>query len=218
MNSEALKGIVQELGNHSHVPPQERFVQDRSELKLIVEKLRTIGVKIVLTQGTFDLFHVGHARYLREARKHGDMLIVGVDDDEKARERKGENRPVVPLVERVEILTQSRSVDVVTVKRNNDTKWQLIKEVHPDVLIAVEGTYLETEIASLCEFCGEVVVLPRQAETSTSAKVRKLVLDGADMISQKLSAELPDRVAEMLREVIPGAIESVYHEVKGGKQ
>lgn len=217
MNPEALKGIVQELGNHSHVPPKERFVEDRSELKVVVEKLRSIGMKIVLTQGTFDLFHVGHARYLRKSRSHGDVLIVGVDDDEKARERKGENRPVVPLVERVEILTQSRSVDVVTVKRNKDTKWQLIKEVHPDVLIAVEGTYEDTDLLALKEFCGEVVVLERQAETSTSAKVRKLVLDGADMISQKLSVELPERVAEILRELIPGVIERVYNKVKGGE-
>lgn len=216
MKQETFDGIVRELGNHSKVPPEERFIENRESLMVVIQKLRVEKKLIVLTQGTFDLFHVGHARYLRKARSHGDVLIVGVDDDEKARERKGENRPVVPLVERVEILTQSRSVDIVTVKRNTDTKWQLIREVHPDVLIAVEGTYSETDLKALQAFCGHIAVLERQAETSTSAKVRKLVLDGADMISQKLSHELPKRVADMLREAIPAAIERVYHEVKGG--
>jgi D-beta-D-heptose 7-phosphate kinase/D-beta-D-heptose 1-phosphate adenosyltransferase len=165
----------------------------------VVGAMRSIGYRIVLTQGTFDLFHVGHSRYIRKAKEYGDILVVGVDDDEKARGRKGENRPVVPLVERMEVLADNRAVDLVAVKRATDSKWQLIKAVSPDVLIAVEGTYTEDEIASLREFCGEVVVLPRQAETSTSNQVRRMVLDGAETLTSMLSESLPALIATAVR-------------------
>ena len=155
--------------------------------------------------GTFDLFHVGHARYIRKARQHGALLIVGLDDDEKARGRKGENRPAVPYIERSELLGYMRHIDLIAKKSNSDEKWQMIKVVRPTILIAVEGTYTKEEIPQLKEFCGDVVVLPRQAETSTSAKMRKMVLDGADLLKNALAKE------------IPGFVESVYQSMKKEK-
>ena len=199
-----LDALVNKPRNESRVDPKYRFIDDLSSLETILPTVRDAGKIIVLTQGTFDMFHIGHVRYLQKAREHGDVLIVGLDDDEKARDRKGENRPVVPFVERVEILTQTNSADIVLTKRNDYPKWHLIKVIRPDVLIAVEGTYTDEEILSLGAHCKQVTVLKRQAETSTSAKVRKLVLDGAEMLTKALTDRLPSLV------------QSVYQDMKGG--
>ena len=70
----------------------------------LVKHCRGLGLKIVLTQGSWDMVHIGHARYLEEAKRHGDFLIVGTDSDKKIRERKGPDRPVVPQDERLNIV------------------------------------------------------------------------------------------------------------------
>ena len=184
--------IYRESALLSDMDPKERVIDNLLDLEIVVDHFKTFGAKIVLTMGTFDLFHVGHARYIRKARQNGSLLIVGVDDDEKARGRKGENRPAVPYVERSEVLGYLRHVDLIAMKSNESEKWGMIKAVRPEILIAVEGTYKEEEISSLREFCGDVVVLKRQAETSTSAKIRKMVLDGADRMQDVLSKALPD--------------------------
>ena len=77
----------------------------------------------------------------------------------------------------------------------------MIKVVRPNVLIAVVGTYKDDETLALKEFCGEVIVLPRQAETSTSAKIRKMVLDGADRLKNILSQRLPEFVTNVYEEM-----------------
>ncbi len=199
MEKSTLSSIAREAGQLSRINPRDRCLESTETVATVVGAMRSIGYRIVLTQGTFDLFHVGHSRYIRKAKEHGDILIVGVDDDEKARGRKGENRPVVPLIERMEVLADNRAVDLVAVKRATDPKWHLIKAVNPDVLIAVEGTYTGEDIASLKEFCGEVIVLPRQAETSTSNQVRRMVLDGAETLTSMLSESLPALIATAVR-------------------
>src|SRR5258706_6536345 len=79
---------------------KDRYIPDYKTLAKLVSHLRGLGLKIVLVQGTYDMVHIGHARYLEEARRQGDVLIVGVDSDEKVRARKGPTRPVVPASER----------------------------------------------------------------------------------------------------------------------
>ena len=73
-----------------------RFVPDHAELKKLVDEFKKEGLKVVLTQGVYDLLHEGHALYLEVAKSYGDLLIVGVDSDELTRMRKGPNRPIVP--------------------------------------------------------------------------------------------------------------------------
>ncbi|HNV45384.1 MAG TPA: adenylyltransferase/cytidyltransferase family protein, partial [Candidatus Woesebacteria bacterium] len=77
-----------------------RIIFNPQEIKPIVAEARKKGQKVVLTQGSFDLVHIGHARYCEKAKSFGDLLIVGVDSDEKVRARKGKNRPIVPQDER----------------------------------------------------------------------------------------------------------------------
>ena len=121
------------------------------EIKKAIQAYRDLDYKIVLTQGTYDMIHVGHGRYLEEAKKHGDILIVGVDSDAKVKKRKGKNRPIVPENERVEMLTYLRSVDHVVVKPLETPKWELIKLVRPDVLIATKATYTAEQLRQLRE-------------------------------------------------------------------
>jgi D-glycero-beta-D-manno-heptose 1-phosphate adenylyltransferase len=163
-----------------------------------VEHCKALGLKIVLTQGTFDMVHIGHARYLEEAKKHGDLLVVGVDSDAKVRSRKGPDRPVVPEEERLEMLAHLRSVDVVFLKPDAAPKWSLIKTIRPDVLIATRETYNEKQLKELKKYCGEVVVLDPQATTSTSAKIRLLQMGTAKKLEQSLTPRLIKTIEEVL--------------------
>lgn len=177
---------------------KERFIKDDEKIKRFVENCRGLGLKIVLTQGTYDMVHVGHARYFEMAKKHGDLLVVGVDSDEKVRARKGPERPVVPEEERLEMVTHLRSVDVVYLKKLRSPRWHLIKMVRPDVLIATENTYTKKDLKDLKEYCGKVVVLEPQATTSTSAKIRLLQIGHAKQLEKALTPKLLQTIQDVL--------------------
>jgi rfaE bifunctional protein nucleotidyltransferase chain/domain len=154
-----------------------RFVEDYDRISAIVGALRTLGLKVVLTSGSFDIIHEGHSMYLEAARRLGDFLIVGVDSDAKIRARKGPDRPAVPEMERLRMVTHQRGVGLVTLKQPHHPKWALIHAVRPDVLVATADTYSPAEIATLeSACCGRVEVLERMAEVSTSARLRRIQL------------------------------------------
>jgi rfaE bifunctional protein nucleotidyltransferase chain/domain len=154
----------------------QRFVEDYDKIEETVNALRTLGFKIVLTSGSFDIIHEGHSMYLEAARQFGDFLIVGLDSDEKIRARKGESRPVVPQMERLRMVTHQRGVGLVTLKQTKHAKWALIKAVRPDVLVATEETYTKDEIRELeSGYCGRFEVLGRMATVSTSARLRDVI-------------------------------------------
>lgn len=169
-----------------------RYVDNNLELGEIVKALRTIGAKIVLTQGTFDFIHIGHFLYLEKAKNCGDVLVVGIDSDDKVRSRKGPERPIVSQNERVEMLTHVRHVDLVAIKDKEAPKWELIKLLRPDVLVATKETYTPAEIIKLNKICGKVVVLDKQATTSTTAKLRRL--------NMGLSKKMRDAVTESINQ------------------
>jgi D-glycero-beta-D-manno-heptose 1-phosphate adenylyltransferase len=169
------------------IGPRGRYVADAAELTKVVEALRTIGARVVLTQGTFDFIHIGHFLYLEKARSYGDVLVVGIDSDEKVRERKGPDRPIVNEDERVQMLTHVRHVDFVTIKQKSAPKWQLIKQLHPDVLVATSETYTPEQLKELQQYCGKVVVLDPQATTSTTAKLRRLNIGLSTKIQQAVT-------------------------------
>lgn len=178
-----------------------RYIEDKKQLAEVIAALRTIGAKIVLTQGTFDFIHIGHFLYLEKARQHGDILIVGVDSDEKVRSRKGPDRPVVSEKERVQMLTHVRHVDLVTLKNLADPKWALIKLVRPDILIATKGTYTAQQVKELKKICGDVVILEPQATTSTTAKMRRLNIG----LSQKMKQAITDSINETFEKLMRDA-------------
>ena len=183
---------------------KERILRNYDELEEFVKRLRGKGVKIVLTQGSYDMLHIGHGRYLESAKSCGDVLIMGVDNDEKIRYRKGPDRPVVPEDERLEMLTYLRSVDVVFCKKLEDPKWKLIKTIRPDVLIVIDENYNEEQKKQLEDYCGEVKVLDRQATTSTSAKLRFMQMGAAEKLVKTLTPKLISAVEESLSEMKDG--------------
>lgn len=154
-----------------------RFVESYDQIETIVCALKTLGLRVVLTSGSFDIIHEGHSMYLEAARRFGDFLIVGLDSDDKIRARKGPDRPAVPQMERLRMVTHQRGVGLVTLKNAQHPRWELIKAVGPDVLVATEDTYTPAEIDELeSRYCGRVEVLERMATVSTSARLRRIQL------------------------------------------
>jgi rfaE bifunctional protein nucleotidyltransferase chain/domain len=154
-----------------------RFVESYDQIETIVGALKTLGLRVVLTSGSFDIIHEGHSMYLEAARRFGDFLIVGLDSDEKIQARKGPDRPAVPQMERLRMVTHQRGVGLVTLKEARHPRWELIKTVGPDVLVATEDTYTPAEIAELeSRYCTRVEVLERMATVSTSARLRRIQL------------------------------------------
>lgn len=188
-------------GAFAHLGSSGKPLTDYKKIKSLIEHCKYLGMKIVLTQGSFDMIHVGHGRYLREAKKHGDLLIVGLDSDAKIKYRKGPERPVVPQEERVEMLMHLRYVDLVFVKELKDPKWSLIKAVRPDVLIATKTTYTKDKLKELKKYCGQVLVLEPMATTSTSAKIRRLQMSTAKKLGQALTPKLIKTIQDVLDEL-----------------
>ena len=173
----------------------ERLIPSLEEMTRTVTHLKGLGYAVVLTSGSFDLIHLGHVKYLEAAKQQGDVLVVGVDSDEKIRRRKGVTRPAVPEDERLRMVTHQRGVGLVALKNAEDERWALIRAVRPDVLVATEDTYTADEIAELeSQYCGRVEVLRRMATISTSARLRLVYLD--------LAATLADRLPAFIREVV----------------
>ena len=172
-----------------------RYVKDYARISELVEALRVLALRVVLTSGSFDILHEGHSMYLEAARGFGDFLIVGLDSDEKLRQRKGPGRPAVPELERLRMVTHQRGVGLVTLKHLGDPKWALIKAVRPDVLVATAETYTDDQIAELeAKYCGKVEVLERMATVSTSARLRRLQMG----LAEKLSKRLPELIQEAI--------------------
>jgi D-glycero-beta-D-manno-heptose 1-phosphate adenylyltransferase len=107
-------------------------VLDLEGARAVADKARAAGRRVVLANGCFDLLHVGHVRYLEDARALGDLLIVGVNGDDAVRRLKGPGRPLMPAVERAEMLAALRAVDHVVVFED-DTADRLVALLRPAV-------------------------------------------------------------------------------------
>ena len=107
-------------------------IAGREELKRRVQTWRTQGEKITLANGCFDVFHVGHVRYLRAAKQLGGRLVVAINSDDSVRKLKGEGRPVMPAEERAEILAALTDVDAVIIFDESDVR-ALVRELRPDI-------------------------------------------------------------------------------------
>jgi len=103
------------------------------ELKETVDRLRAGGKRIFFTNGCFDIIHIGHVRYLKEAKALGDVLVVGLNSDKSVSMLKPD-RPITPQDQRAEILSSLGMVDYVTLF-DEETPYELIKLLHPDVLV-----------------------------------------------------------------------------------
>lgn len=179
---------------------EKRLVTDQEKLRSLVSSLKTLGMKVVLTQGVYDMIHEGHASYLEKAKSLGDILIVGVDSDELTRIRKGPKRPIVPQAERVNMLLHLRHVDLVTIKEASHGIGDIIEIVRPDVMVFSSSTVEVTpeEIKGYEQYCGEIVVLPPQAATTTTARIRNLTIEGAEHLATEVN-ELITKFLDQIR-------------------
>ena len=100
----------------------------------IIKKVKAERKKIVFTNGCFDLLHVGHIRYLAQAKKLGDFLIIGLNSDSSVKELKGEDRPINSFEDRATLLSAIESVDSV-IMFEEQTPENLIKDIVPDILV-----------------------------------------------------------------------------------
>lgn len=145
-------------------------ILNRDELKQTIDKLRADGKKIVFTNGCFDIIHVGHIRYLKEAKALGDVLIVGLNSDNSVSLIKP-NRPINPQNHRAEVLSSLAIVDYVTLF-DEETPYKLIKLVQPDVL--VKGGDWKTEEIVGSDIAKETHSLPYIKGVSTSEIIEKI--------------------------------------------
>lgn len=150
--------------------------------KKLVEKLKKQNKKIVFTNGCFDILHVGHLRYLIEAKKLGDVLIVGVNSDDSVKRLKGEKRPINCEEERLEMLSGLKPVDYV-IPFYEDTPEKLITELKPSIHVK-GGDYLkedlpETKIVE--SYGGEVKILPFVEGKSTTKILEKINKKGLNL-------------------------------------
>jgi len=114
-----------------------RILPDYHELAPLLEPARGRGARVALTNGCFDVLHVGHVRLLRAARELADLLVVALNSDASARANKGDGRPLVPLAERMELLAAFEGVDYVT-SFGEPTAAALLARLRPE--IHVKGT------------------------------------------------------------------------------
>jgi rfaE bifunctional protein nucleotidyltransferase chain/domain len=139
------------------------------------QRLRSAGLRLVFTNGVFDLLHVGHVRYLTAARSLGDRLVVAINSDESVRALKGESRPIFNEGERAEILAALRVVDYVTIFDDVSPR-SLIAVLLPDVLVK-GGDYQLDQIHGREEVeaaGGRVISLPFTDGASTTSIIERM--------------------------------------------
>ena len=146
------------------------------EARALRERAASRGRRVVFTNGCFDLLHVGHVRYLQEARKQGDLLIVGLNDDRSTRRVKGPGRPYLAQDDRAEILAALECVDCV-VMFGERTAEQLVRALKPDVYVK-GGNYSITDLPearTVAEYGGQVYLTPFIPDRSTTDLISTIV-------------------------------------------
>jgi len=140
-----------------------------------VQAWKNEGKKIVFSNGCFDLLHPGHIDYLGKATTYGDILIIGLNDDDSIRRLKGDSRPINPLNDRIAMLSALRSVDLV-IPFSEDTPLNLITALMPDILIK-GGDYQPDDIVGAHEVRqhgGNVLVIPFLEGYSSSSLIKRI--------------------------------------------
>ena len=150
-------------------------VLSREELTKRVAAAKAEGARIVFANGCFDVLHVGHVRYLAGARELGDVLVVGINSDEQVAIQKGAGRPVLPAIERAEIVAALESVNYVTIF-DEPTVEELLLALKPDV--HAKGTDYTTDTVPerdvVRSYGGQVAIVGDPKDHSTSEIIARL--------------------------------------------
>ena len=151
-------------------------IKERETLLKIIEGLKAKGKRIVFTNGCFDLLHIGHIRYLEEAKSLGDILAVGMNSDRSVRNLKGANRPILPEEERAEILSGLGCVDYVSIF-DEPTPFELISLLRPHILVKGGDWTKETTVGRevIEQSGGNVVIIPFVKGSSTTNLIETIL-------------------------------------------
>jgi len=161
-----------------NMPDQSKKVLRHDQLDEIVSRLKSEGKKIVFTNGCFEVLHVGHTRYLKQAKDQGDILIIGLNTDDSVKLNKGPTRPIVPEDERAEILAALQCVDYITLF-SEETPYELVKRILPDILVKGGDWTVDKIVGNdiVDKNGGQVISLPFQpgrSSTDIIDKIKKL--------------------------------------------
>jgi len=160
-----------EFESKLHKSSFEDHIKDRREIKTILDSNKILGKKIVFTNGCFDILHIGHVKYLQEAKRLGDILVVGINSDSSVRKLKGSPRPFNSEEDRSSIIASLASVDYVVIF-DEETPEKLIKFLLPDTLVK-GGDYQNQTIAGQ-EFVNEVKLINFVEGKSTTSVIEKI--------------------------------------------
>ncbi|MBV5320294.1 MAG: D-glycero-beta-D-manno-heptose-7-phosphate kinase [Sulfuricurvum sp.] len=164
-------GEIEEYESSLHQSTSDMHIKSREDIYLLSERLKKEGKKVVFTNGCFDILHVGHVKYLQEAKSYGDVLFVGLNSDSSVRELKGPTRPVNSEADRAYILAALESVDYVVVF-SEETPHELIKNIAPDIL--VKGGDYEGKSVVGAEFAKELRLVQFVDGKSTTATIKRI--------------------------------------------
>jgi len=164
-------GEIEEYESSLHQSTSDMHIKTKEEIYALSERLKKEGKKVVFTNGCFDILHVGHVKYLQEAKSYGDVLIVGLNSDSSVRELKGPTRPVNTEADRAYILAALESVDYV-VLFSEETPHDLIKNIAPDIL--VKGGDYEGKAVVGAEFAQELRLVQFVDGKSTTATIARI--------------------------------------------
>jgi D-beta-D-heptose 7-phosphate kinase / D-beta-D-heptose 1-phosphate adenosyltransferase len=158
-----------------HFSTDEKFVHDAFQLTARMAYYRRNGMKVVFTNGCFDILHRGHISYLNKAKEYGDILVVGLNSDNSVRKLKGPDRPINTVDDRGQILSALSCVDHI-IPFDEDTPVELIKVVEPDIFVKGGDYTRETlpEAPLVEEQGGRVVILPYVSDRSTTGIIEKI--------------------------------------------
>ena len=162
---------IEEYEASLHKSTSDAHIKSFDEINAIVERYKKQGKKVVFTNGCFDILHVGHVKYLQIAKSFGDILIVGLNSDASVSRLKGPTRPVNVAEDRAYLLAALEAVDFV-VPFEDDTPYELIKMVAPDVLVK-GGDYEGKEVVGT-EFAGELRLVDFVDGKSTTQTIQKI--------------------------------------------
>lgn len=162
---------IEEYEASLHKSTSDAHIKSFEDIAQIVNRCRASGKKVVFTNGCFDILHVGHVKYLQEAKSFGDVLIVGLNSDESVSRLKGPTRPVNIAQDRAYILAALEAVDYV-VPFEEDTPHNLIKMIEPDTLVK-GGDYKGKDIVGT-EFAGELKLVDFVNGKSTTKTIQKI--------------------------------------------
>lgn len=150
-------------------------IKELNELELILKEHKSHGKKIVFTNGCFDLIHLGHIKYLKEAKKFGDILVIGLNSDNSVKKLKGEKRPLFSQDIRAEVLAALEMVDYVVIFEE-DTPSEIMNRLRPDIQVK-GGDYTPSEIPEskvLKGYGGQLKIVSFIPGFSTSEIIKKI--------------------------------------------